>query len=73
MTDEAAAIKAYLSRIGRKGGAAGKGAAKARPSGQAAAAGRSRWLCRKVYAWGALEKRCDRRKGHEGPCSGDAA
>lgn len=27
--------------------------------------------CRKVYAFGACERRCDRAEGHDGPCSGD--
>jgi len=38
----------YLSAIGRKGGAAGRGPAKARPREQAQAAARARWGKRKA-------------------------
>lgn len=37
------AVRAYLSQIGRKGGAAGRGASKARTSEQARAAARAKW------------------------------
>jgi hypothetical protein len=40
----------YLSDIGRKGGAAGRGPAKARTSEQAQAAARARWGKRKARA-----------------------
>lgn len=36
-------IRGYLAEIGRKGGAAGRGPAKARTSEQAQAAARARW------------------------------
>jgi hypothetical protein len=36
-------VKKYLANIGRKGGAAGKGAAKARSSEQASKAAKARW------------------------------
>ena len=40
----------YLAEIGRKGGAAGRGPAKARTSEQAQAAARARWGKRKTKA-----------------------
>jgi hypothetical protein len=40
----------YLAEIGRKGGAAGRGPAKARTSEQARAAARARWGKRKTKA-----------------------
>lgn len=36
-------VKAYLAKIGRKGGSAGRGTAKARTSEQARAAAQARW------------------------------
>lgn len=43
------AVRAYLSQIGRKGGAAGRGASKARTSEQARAAARAKWTKWKRY------------------------
>ncbi len=43
MTAPSKAVREYLAKLGKKGGAAGKGAAKARSSEQAAAAVNARW------------------------------
>lgn len=43
MSDLPAMLRAYLSSIGRRGGAAGTGKAKARTSEQARAAAKARW------------------------------
>jgi hypothetical protein len=68
-------VKAYLSKIGRKGGAAGRGAAKARTSEQARAAAYARWglcqYCGRPVGSGVGDRTCidcrfrdaDRRKG----------
>ena len=49
----------YLAKIGQKGGAAGRGPAKARTSEQAQAAARARWGKRKKRA-----KRIPNAEGH---------
>lgn len=43
---EAAEVSSYLSRIGKRGGAAGRGAAKARTTEQARKAAHARWAKR---------------------------
>jgi len=60
-------VRRYLKEIGRKGGAAGRGAAKARPSAQARAAVLKRWQSKQANdAEGRTQKHMRKGSDHEG-------
>jgi hypothetical protein len=60
----------HAVELGRLGGQA-KSEAKTQAARENAKKGGRPKLCKKIYASGSFERRCDRKSGHKGPCSGD--